>query len=179
MKTLYELKIALFLFVGLAPMLFSCASGDSESVDQSSLDMQDNVIIDTLTFDEGFWKPGHIRIYWVDTNFNDSYPLNEWVEWRTTWKGEYIGLLSHCEVFMESPDTNVLIRNVNDTTFFVKVKPTYQGRQYINNRNLLSIDPAIRPHKGYIFDAYWLDEPISHPQSTRILELTRRINWKE
>jgi hypothetical protein len=141
--------------------------------------IEKDIIIDTLVFFEGFGKPGNISIEWENKSFDDAYPFNEWVQWKTFWKDEYVGLLSHCEVFMTSPDTNIHIRNISDTTFLVKVNSTYKGREYVNDRNQLSIAPALRPHKGYVFDAYWLDKPIKYPESTTILELTNVISWKK
>ncbi|MBI1836575.1 MAG: hypothetical protein HYR91_04850 [Flavobacteriia bacterium] len=142
----------------------------------------DNQLIinnDTLTVSKGFGKPGNLSIDWVNDAYDNAYPFNTWVEWRTKWKEEYIELLVHSDVFMVSPDSNVHIRNFNDTIFYVKVDSTYQGRKYINNRNQLSIDPSIRPHKGYVFEAYWLSEPVSYPQSTIILEYSRNITWEK
>lgn len=170
-NTLYVVIILLLLSIE------SCSSSIKKSRNKS-----DNHLIiykDTLTFSEGFGKPGNLSIDWVNDAYDNAYPFNTWVKWRTKWKEEYIELLEHCDVFMISPDSNVHIRNINDTIFYVKVDTTYQGRKYVNNRNQLSIDPSIRPHKGYVFEAYWLSEPISYPQSTSIIEYSRNITWKK
>lgn len=157
----------------------ACTTPVTVEDNRTKTKVNENIIIDTLVYFEGFAKPGNISIGWENKSFDEAYPFNVWIQWKTTWKAEFVGLLSHCEVFMTSPDTNVHIRNINDSTFLVKVNSTYQGRQYVNDRNRLSIAPAIRPHKGYIFDAYWLDNPIKYPESTTILELTNEINWKK
>lgn len=166
------ISLAVYLFI-----FFSC----QQKQENNTIDIQktEKQIPDTVRFNEGFGETGHVSIYWVDTIYNNAYPFNQWIEWKTKLSGTLNDLYSKCEVFMESPDTNVHIRNKNDSVFYVKVDDTYKGRQYVNDRNLLSIAPAIRPKKGFIVDAYWLNEPIDHKRTTRIQEKTLQMRWKE
>ena len=46
--------------------------------------IEEDIIIDTLVYFEGFGKHGNISIYWEDKLLDDAYPFNVWVEWKTT-----------------------------------------------------------------------------------------------
>jgi hypothetical protein len=164
MKSLNRFVYNLLFIVILTSFSSSC----TDEKTRSGIGDNKPKILDTLRFTEEMRGNSGLGFKFHFKAFFDDFSRNNWVPFSVYGKGEMINILKHSNLFVQSEDSTIHIRKVSGFNFEIMVDSNFNGCYPLYDEKIISYSPIIQPHKGYIFDSYWLDKPISYPDKTRI-----------
>ena len=114
---------------------------------------------------------------------NKLIPRNTWVTFCPVSSGEISHLLKHADLYLESPDSNLIINRVNNKKFKVFINEFYEGRIFdegsVAGQECLTMHSIVIPNEGYIISTYWNKRPTVHPNRSNLLMHYETIEMKK